>query len=145
MCASLTVGETLPDGEERARLQITGLGKKKIALCSYSDAQDIYHDLLRHFPKLSEAGGFDLLRTLEGGGKQLDVVAAPESGYTVSFLRAVVHHAKLYIRPMQQDFPLDPVKDEELSLLNIFWVYFKKYNKGEARQSIEKVLVDSTL
>ena len=112
MCLANCRQDTLPDGEERARLQIAGLGEKKIALCFYSDAQDIYHDLLHHFSKLSEPGGFDLLRTPEGGGKQLDVVASPESGYTVSFLRAVVHHAKLYIRPMQQDLPLDPVKDE---------------------------------
>ena len=74
MCLANCRQDTLPDGEERARLQIAGLGEKKIALCSYSDAQDIYHDILHHFPKLLEAEGFDLLWTPEGGGKQLDVV-----------------------------------------------------------------------
>ena len=62
--------------------------------------------------KLSEAGGFELLRVPEGGWKQLDVIAAPESGYTVSYLRAVVHHAKIYIRPMQRNLSLDTVKGE---------------------------------
>ena len=84
--------DTLPDGEERATLQIAGLGEKKISLCAFFDAQDIYHDLLHHFPKLSEAGGFKLLRVPEGGG---DIIAAPESGYTVADLRAVVHHEKI--------------------------------------------------
>ena len=46
------------------------------------------------------------------GGKQLDIIAAPDSGYTVAYLRAVVHHAKMYIRPMQRNLSLDPVKDE---------------------------------
>ena len=30
-----------------------------------------------------DGGGFELLRVPEGGGKQLDVIASPESGYSV--------------------------------------------------------------
>ena len=45
------------------------------------------------------------------GGKQLDIIASPESGYTVSYLRAVVHHAKIYIRPMQKNLSLEPIKE----------------------------------
>ena len=33
----------------------------------------------------------------------LDVIASPESGYTVSYPKAVVHHAKIYFRPLEQD------------------------------------------
>ena len=79
---------------------------------AFGEAQDIYDELLFQFPKLFEAGGFELLRVPEGGGKQLDVIAAPDSGYTVSYIRAVVHHAKIYIRPMQRNISLDPVKEE---------------------------------
>ena len=68
VCLSNSSQDTIPDGEERAALQIAGLGEKKISFCTLSDAQDIYHDLLFHFPKLSEAGGFELLRLPEGGG-----------------------------------------------------------------------------
>lgn len=123
VCLANSNQETLPDGDERARLQIAGLGEKKISLCSYSDAQDIYHDLLYHFPKLSDGGGFDLLRVPEGGGKQLDIITAPESGYTVSFLKAVVHHAKIYIRPVQKDLSLDPAKDEVRVSFRLYLVY----------------------
>ena len=103
VCLAHSNQDTLPDGEERALLQIAALGEKKISFCAFADAQDIYHELLFQFPKLSEAGGFELLRSPEGGGKQLDVIAAPESGYTVAYLRA---------RPMQRELCLDPVKEE---------------------------------
>ena len=123
MCLASSNQDTLPDGDERASLQMAGLGEKKITLTAFGDAQDIYHELLFQFPKLSQAGGFELLRTPEGGGRQLDVIAAPESGYTVTYLRAVVHNAKIYIRPMQRDLGLEPVKEEvsvtDLYMLNI--------------------------
>lgn len=112
MCLSSTNQDTLPDGEERATLQIAGLGEKRISLSAFADAQEIYQDLSFQFPKLSDSGGFELLRIPEGGGKQLDIIAAPETGYTVSYLRAVVHHAKIYIRPMQRNLSLEPVKKE---------------------------------
>ena len=102
MCLAYSNQETLPDGEERALLKIAGLGEKKISLCAFADAQDIYHKLLFRFPKLSEAGGFELLKSPEGGGKHLDIIAAPESGYSVAYLRAVVHHTKIFIRPMKR-------------------------------------------
>ena len=112
VCLANSSQDTVPDGDERASLQIAGLEEKKITFCSYSDAQEIYQELLYNFPKLSEAGGFELLRAAEGGVKQLDVIVAPDSGYSVSYLRAVVHHAKIYIRPMQRNLSLDPVKEE---------------------------------
>ena len=112
VCLANSTQDTLPDGEERASLQLAGLGEKRISFCTVGEARDIHDELLFQYPKLSEAGGYELLRVPEGGGKSLDVVAAPESGYTVSYLRAVVHHAKIYIRPMQRNLCLDPVKEE---------------------------------
>lgn len=120
VCLASTTQESLPDGQERAALQIAGLGEKRISLNALADAQEIYQDLAFHFPKLCDGGGFELLRLPEGGGKQLDVIASPESGYTVSYLRAVVHHAKIFIRPMQRDLSLEPQKDE---VLQLFWYY----------------------
>lgn len=112
VCLSSTSQEVIPDGQERALLQIAGLGEKRISLSVYADAQDISFDLCEHFPKLSNGGGFELLRVPEGGGKMLDIIASPESGFTVSYLKAVVHHAKIYIRPLQQDLSLDPVEQD---------------------------------
>ena len=57
--------DTLPDGDDRAMLQIAGLGERKISLLVNSDAREIYDELLNNFPRLSEAGGFELLRVPE--------------------------------------------------------------------------------
>jgi hypothetical protein len=110
VCLASVSQETLPDGQEKADLQIAGLGEKCITLRAYADAQEIHEELAFQFSKLSQAGGFEPLRVPEGG-KQLDVIASPESGYTVSYLRAVVHHAKIYIMPMQKDLSLEPIKE----------------------------------
>ncbi len=112
VCLSSTSHDTIPDSQERAELQIAGLGGKKISLSSNADAHDICFSLCEHYPKLSGGGGFELLRVPEGGGKMLDVIASPDSGYTVSYLKAVVHHAKIYVRPLQQDLSLDPDPDD---------------------------------
>ena len=118
ICLASTSQTEVPDGDERASLQLSGLGEKRITLNSYSEMQDIYEELLYQFPKLKQGGGFELLRVPEGGGKLLQVIASPESGYTVAYLRAVVHHAKVYIRPMQNN--LDP--DPEPSKVGCFYV-----------------------
>ena len=55
------------------------------------------------------------MRVPEGGRKVLDVIASPESRYTVSYMKAVVPYAKIYIRSLQQDLSLDPVEQQEVS------------------------------
>lgn len=48
------------------------------------------HELMSHFPKLSDGGGFELLRIIDGGGaKKLWIITVPDSGYDVLFLKAV--------------------------------------------------------
>ena len=41
----------------------------------------------------------------------LDVIAMPKGGYTTSYLKAVVHHAKIYIRPLQCELDVYEVAD----------------------------------
>ncbi len=102
VCLSRSTQVNLPDGDERALLQIAGLGEKKMVLLADSEAKEIYDELVTVFPKLAGAGGFELLRIPEGGSKQLDVIAAPESGYTIPYLKAVIpkyiygHYNKTY-------------------------------------------------
>ena len=112
VCLASTQSQFLPDDAERSTLQIAGLGEKKITFDAFADSQEIYYDLLSYFPQLRDAGGFELMRTSEGGGKQLEVIATPDSGYDVPFLKAVVHHAKIYIRPLQNNLSLSPLKKE---------------------------------
>ena len=80
----------------------------------YADAHDVYHELMSQFPKLSEGGGFELLRVNDRGGatRKLELINPPESGYDVMFLKAVVQQAKIYIRPLQKDLSCSPSKEE---------------------------------
>lgn len=56
-----------------------------------------------------------MLRACESGSKDLQVIRMPESGYTTDYLKAVIHTAKLYIRPLQTDLSVEP-KGAEVSL-----------------------------
>ena len=116
------VTRNLPDCNERALLQIAGLGEKRVTILANSEAPEVYEELVVAFPKLSNAGGFELMRVPEGGSKQLEVIAAPETGYTVSYLKAVIHHAKIYIRPLQRDLCLEPVKETVRNTLRYWYV-----------------------
>ena len=49
-----------------------------------------------------------MLRTEEGCPRDLATIPIPDGGYTVDYLKAVVHNAKIYIRPLQSDLSLDP-------------------------------------
>ena len=69
-----------PNASERATLQMAGLGEKKIVLDGDCDAQAIYGELLLQFPKLKEAGGFELLRTKDTGSKSLNIIDVPQQG-----------------------------------------------------------------
>ena len=55
------------------------------------------------FPKLKEAGGYELLRTHEHS-KSLRVT--PE-GYTGYYLKSVLGQAKCFIHPIQNDLAID--------------------------------------
>ena len=80
--------------------QLAGLGEKRVTLNAYySEMEDIYEELMFQFQKLRNGGGglnYCVFQRVQG-----NCCRSPESGYTVSYLRAVVHHAKIYIRPMQ--------------------------------------------
>ena len=50
VCLASCAQNTVPDSDERALLQIAELGEKTITFYLSSEAQDIYQDLLFHFP-----------------------------------------------------------------------------------------------
>ena len=97
--------DEVPDSSERAQLQLAGLGEKRFPIAVDVDANEL--QLVYQYPKLKDAGGYELLRNPEGGGRDLQSTKVPADGYTVEFLRAVVHSAKLFIRPLQKDLDLD--------------------------------------
>lgn len=58
--------------------------------------------LYMEFLKLMDCGGFELLQVPEEG-KNLNVIISSELDYTIIYLKARVHHGKIYIRPLQKD------------------------------------------
>lgn len=128
VCLADTTQDLVPNCDERAKLMMAGVGEKKIQLIVDSDAQDINCEISSQFPKLRNAGGFELLRAQEGGGKLFSAIVVPQAGYSVGYLKTVVHNAKIYIRPLQRDLSLEPDNDEvhvyaETNMLMVFIVY----------------------
>lgn len=60
------------------------------------------------YPKLKEAGGFEILRS-SPSNKDL-VINPPASGYSIPFLResSGIGQALAYIRPLQRSLSLEP-------------------------------------
>ncbi|XP_019853033.1 PREDICTED: uncharacterized protein LOC109582636 [Amphimedon queenslandica] len=111
VCLARVEQDIVPDSSERAVLQIAGLGEKKIQFPVDADSYYVYDELIASFPKLRNCGGFELLRTHDRS-KLLIEIEVPPSGYTVAYLKPVVHNAKIFIRPLQKDLSLEPEKDD---------------------------------
>ena len=73
-----------------------------------------------------DGGGFELLRVMEGGGKSLEVIQMPEAGYTPEYLKAVIHHAKIFIQPLQKTLYVQP-QNTAVSKFNIMQGSIQKY------------------
>jgi hypothetical protein len=86
-------------------LAANGLGKAKIELFESSNAIEIHEAILSTFPKLKEAGGYELLRT-HANTKSLSVIFSPPEGYTGYYLKSVLGQAKCFIRPIQADLKI---------------------------------------
>ena len=111
VCLAHVEQDTVPESNERAMLQIAGLGEKKLQFPVDADSDFIYAELVANFPKLRDSGGFELLKTHDRS-KLLDEIDVPPSGYSVPYLKAVVHNAKIFVRPLQKDLSLEPEIDE---------------------------------
>lgn len=54
-----------------------------------------------------------MLRVGEGKSRDLSVIPAPVGGYTTQYLKSIVQSAKIYVRPLQKDLPLDIEDDDD--------------------------------
>ncbi len=120
ICLAHCDQQSVPDSEERIQLQLQDLGEKKITIAIDAESWEIYDEIQSHFPKLKTAGGFEMLRV--GSGKMLQIIACPKIGYTVPFLHAVVHSAKIYLRPLQKDLFSDE-ENEDTVVCDLTTVY----------------------
>ena len=98
----------VPSREEKVILKEAGLGEKKITFEKYGGYQQLQSSLLKEFPKLSEGGGFQLLRS-SGARRSLDLIPIPTMGYRIPYLKDCLGQAIGYIRPLQKDLDRSPL------------------------------------
>ena len=117
VCLANTDDDTAPGSKYRASLQLAGLGGKRLSVDLYADTRELHDDILFNFPKLIDAGGYELLRSSTAGpSKELEIIPQPGDGYTVEYLKAVAHQAKVFIRPLQQNLELSSDRvDQQVS------------------------------
>lgn len=76
-------------------------------------AQAFHNELTRSFPKLEDAGGFELMRCLPNS-RQLEPIS-----YSVAksprLLKKVIGNSRIYIRPIQKSLDTSPEIDEAVS------------------------------
>ncbi|XP_060759750.1 uncharacterized protein LOC132870181 [Neoarius graeffei] len=104
--------DTVPSGGVKADLLAAGLGEQRVTFSGNpSDPMVITNKLMEVYPKLQEGGGFELLKiTGPTRSRSLALLPCPSTGYTLAFLKdpsTMIGQATLYIRPLQQDLPLD--------------------------------------
>ena len=83
-------------------------GRKKNYFDKYGGYQQLQSSLLKEFPKLSEGGGFQLLRS-SGARRSLDLIPIPTMGYDIPYLKDCLGQAIGYVRLLQKDLDRSPL------------------------------------
>ena len=82
-----------------------GLGEKRTTIPDIScSKEDFYHHILSLFPKLKDAGGFELLRCIQNS-KTLQVIS---NKLNTSVVKSIIGSGKLYVRPIQKNLSIEP-------------------------------------
>ena len=104
----------------KEKLHQAGLGHKKVCFNWEASAVDVKTKLEEVFPKLSNSGGFDILRCGQQTS-ELVLINPPKSGYNVLFLRdsGGLGQAVALIRPIQNNLDMAPVAMLETSEVSL--------------------------
>lgn len=127
VCLANRGQDRVPLPMEKIELVHANLGPLNLELSLNGDAQIFHDEILKSYPKLQDCGGYELLRGSDTNNKELTVIAPPVGGYTALFLKSVVSHAKVYIRPLQADLSLNPSINDDtvcsVSLVHVFKLF----------------------
>ena len=96
----------VPDREEQRELLVAGLGEVKVAMAENSKEKDVRDLLTEIFPKLKDSGGFELMY-VESRSRELLVIPPGPDGLSMTYIASFIGQGKIYIRPIQQDLPLN--------------------------------------
>ena len=92
---------------EKEELVEAGLREKSVFISNVEcTAQEFKETLITEFPKLADAGGFELMRCV-ANTRQLEPISTTVSQQP-KVLKTVVGNGRIYIRPIQQDLDLTP-------------------------------------
>ena len=103
VCLAFSEQNALPSTSERITLTLNGLGEKKLQFPCNGNAAQVHEVIIDAFPALQTAGGYEVLRTVDGRSKDLICIPTPASGISVAFLKCVLGQAKGFLRPLQKD------------------------------------------
>ena len=72
-------------------------------------------ELIESFPVLKECGGYEIMRSVVGSCKLLEVymLLVPPGGYNVPYLKSCLLQAKGYTRPIQKQLSLEPLSEKD--------------------------------
>ena len=99
---------------EKEVLVDAGLGEKKVDIPDIDCTAEEFHKILTEaFPKLSGAGGFELLRCV-ANSRLLEPLSTSVSS-NPKLMKAVIGKSRIYIRPIQKDLNLDLENDSPIS------------------------------
>ncbi|XP_033114290.1 uncharacterized protein LOC117114710 [Anneissia japonica] len=106
VCLSKPDADTTPRSEEKQLLIDVGLGEKTVFIPDFNISLEQFCQVLyTYFPKLQDAGGFELL-TCIGSERKLVTIRGK---YTPQNIKDRLGQGHIYIRPIQNSLNLDPV------------------------------------
>ena len=100
VCLADKTQADVPTVQEKRELFLGGLGEKKIALPVDGEFPRLHAVLVDSFPRLADAGGFELMYA-EPGKRDLHVIPTGPQGNTVAYISQFIGQGRVYIRPIQ--------------------------------------------
>ena len=89
-----------------------GLGEKKVEIEEESSTRRFHEQLVNSFPKLRNAGGFELMRCLPNS-RSLEPITYSVAKYP-KLLKKVIGNSRIYFRPIQRDLDVSPELEGEV-------------------------------
>lgn len=108
VCVSSTKQQRVPiEVKHKESLVEAGLREKMIVVPDIEcNALEFRRLILETFPKLHDAGGFELLRCVSNS-KSLELISSTISR-SPKLLKSVIGSGRVFIRPLQRDLDLNP-------------------------------------
>ena len=112
LCLASRFTGQVPGRQEKEELKLAGLGEERIHIGLKDSAQQLHQKffLVLVYPKLENAGGYELLRCLPNS-RSLTRLQPPSGGHTPESLKGDVGHARIYIQPLQSDLDTTPMQN----------------------------------